>query len=130
MKNIALLRNRIQKYAWGSKTAIPELLGKPPDGDPQAELWMGAHPGAPSEAHVDGRWVSLLELIEADPESILGERAAKRFNRQLPFLFKVLAAAMPLSIQAHPDAAQADEGFRKNLPPTSSTHSGRIQFCT
>lgn len=129
MKNIALLKNRIQKYAWGSKTAIPELLGKSPDGDPQAELWMGAHPAGPSEVNVDGRWVSLQDLIDADPESILGNRASRRFNRQLPFLFKVLAAGRPLSIQAHPDALQAEEGFEREtaagIPIGSGTRNYR-----
>lgn len=109
--HIALLKNVIQKYAWGSKTAIPELLGTVPDGDPQAELWMGAHPTAPSAAYHDGSWVPLTEMIDQYPEAILGKIAARIFNGKLPFLFKVLAAAAPLSIQAHPDAIQAREGF-------------------
>lgn len=113
MKHIALLKNWIKRYAWGSKTAIPELLGESPDGDPQAELWMGAHPTAPSSAYIDGRWVPLTQLIETDPESVLGKHAAKKYNNQLPFLFKVLAADMPLSIQAHPDSLQAKEGFSR-----------------
>jgi len=111
MIHIALLRNAIQKYAWGSKTAIPQLLCKDPDGDPQAELWMGAHPGAPSSVNVDGEWVPLPELIKKAPESLLGSRAAETYSNQLPFLFKVLAAEQPLSIQAHPDARQAKKGF-------------------
>ncbi|MQS07599.1 type I phosphomannose isomerase catalytic subunit, partial [Streptomyces alkaliphilus] len=41
------LANPVRPYAWGSTTAIPELLGTEPTGEPQAELWMGAHPGAP-----------------------------------------------------------------------------------
>lgn len=113
MNHIALLKNRIQKYAWGSKTAIPELLGELPDGDPQAELWMGAHRSAPSEVNIGDRWVPLNRLIETDSESLLGKRTAERYKKQLPFLFKVLAAAMPLSIQAHPDAIQAQRGFEK-----------------
>jgi mannose-6-phosphate isomerase len=127
LQHIALLENKIQKYAWGSKTAIPELLGQAPDGDPYAELWMGAHPAAPSEVNMDGRRVSITQLIEADPESILGNRAAKRFENKLPFLFKVLAAGMPLSIQAHPDAIQAKKGFEREtaagVPLTSATRN-------
>lgn len=113
MKTIAVLKNTIQEYAWGSYTAIPELLGQTPSGNPQAELWMGAHPKAPSIVEYQGREVSLSELIEKYPEEILGKTAADKFGRQLPYLFKILAAAKPLSIQAHPDKAHAVEGFER-----------------
>jgi mannose-6-phosphate isomerase len=114
MKHIGILKNTIQEYAWGSHTAIPELLGeKPPSAAPQAELWMGAHPKAPSMVESDGEWVSLLALIEKYPERILGEETAKRFTNKLPYLFKVLAAAQPLSIQAHPSRDQAVRGFER-----------------
>ena len=112
MRKIGLLKNSIQEYAWGSKTAIPDLLGQPgPADEPQAELWMGAHPKAASQVYCDGQWRSLLEVIDEDPEEILGDEAARKFSNQLPFLFKVLAAAKPLSIQAHPNKGQAKEGF-------------------
>jgi mannose-6-phosphate isomerase len=112
MKNIGLLRNVIQEYAWGSKTAIGELLGKPvPSDKPQAELWMGAHPKAPSQVFADGRWRSLLEVLREYPREVLGKMPAERFGDTLPFLFKVLAAAKPLSIQAHPNKEQARSGF-------------------
>ena len=114
MKSIGVLKNTIQEYAWGSKTAIPGLLGLPTaTAAPQAELWMGAHPKAPSGVYCDGRWRSLLEVIEENPEEILGKAAALRFANKLPFLFKVLAAANPLSIQAHPNKDQAHEGFSR-----------------
>lgn len=112
MRKIGLLKNSIQEYAWGSKTAIPELLGQPePRDKPQAELWMGAHPKAASQVYCDGRWRSLLEVIDENPEEILGSEVARKFSNQLPFLFKVLAAAKPLSIQAHPNKGQAKQGF-------------------
>lgn len=41
------LTNTVRPYAWGSTTAIPHLIGAEPTGEPQAEMWMGAHPGAP-----------------------------------------------------------------------------------
>ncbi len=114
METISLLKNTIQDYAWGSSTAIPELLGKNPiSNKPQAELWMGAHPKAPSLAKCDGKWISLLELIEKDPKNILGKKVAEKFDNRLPYLFKVLAAAKTLSIQAHPSLSQAREGFEK-----------------
>ena len=106
------MKNPIQTYAWGSRTAIARLLGQAsPTTEPQAELWMGAHPKSPSEIQFDGRWRPLLELIDRYPDELLGRRVVDRFDRSLPYLFKVLAAAEPLSIQAHPDAQQAMEGF-------------------
>jgi len=112
MDRIRLLKNVVQEYAWGSYTAIPELLGRDaPAGRPQAELWMGAHPKAPSMVKCDGVWRSLLELISENPKDILGEKVAEKFDNRLPYLFKVLAAAKPLSIQAHPSRIQAKQGF-------------------
>jgi len=114
MKSIALLKNQILEYDWGSKTFIPELLSTgAPAKKPQAELWMGAHPKAPSAVMISGKWKSLAECIDQDPKEILGERVAKNFNNKLPFLFKVLAAVKPLSIQAHPNKDQAKEGYER-----------------
>lgn len=114
MHHIILLENVIQEYAWGSKTFIPELMGRPsPSKNPQAELWMGAHPKGPSRAMIRGKSVSLSEIIKKDPDGTLGSPVARRFSNQLPFLFKVLAASRPLSIQAHPDKEQAGEGFAR-----------------
>ncbi|WP_406286155.1 mannose-6-phosphate isomerase, class I [Embleya sp. NBC_00896] len=105
------LLNRIRANAWGSLTAIPELLGVAPTGKPQAELWMGAHPGAPSQVDRGRGPRSLVELIAEDPDGELGADTAARFGPRLPFLLKVLAAEEPLSLQVHPDAAQARQGF-------------------
>ncbi|MBL0732335.1 MAG: mannose-6-phosphate isomerase, class I [Desulfosarcina sp.] len=114
MKNIGLLKNTIQKYGWGSHTHIARLMGSvEPSEKPQAELWMGAHPKAPSCVMSEGKWTDLDKLIERDPEGILGKEIAKKFNNRFPYLFKVLAAARPLSIQAHPDILQAKKGFLK-----------------
>ena len=112
MKTIGLLKNTVQEYAWGSYTAIPELFGKDsPSNRPQAELWMGAHPKAPSMVNCEGKWISLIELIENNPIDILGKEVADRYSNRLPYLLKVLAAAKPLSIQAHPSLKQASAGF-------------------
>ncbi|MBE8474095.1 mannose-6-phosphate isomerase, class I [Streptomyces justiciae] len=110
------LDNTIRPYAWGSTTAIPELLGVAPSGEPQAEMWMGAHPGAPSRTARG----TLVEVIEADPERELGAAAVAKFGPRLPFLLKILAAGAPLSLQVHPDLAQAKEGYedeeRRGIP--------------
>ncbi|MEU9978516.1 mannose-6-phosphate isomerase, class I [Streptomyces sp. NPDC051014] len=110
------LDNTVRPYAWGSPTAIPKLLGVEPSGEPQAEMWMGAHPGAPSRT---GRG-TLVEVIDADPKAELGEAAVARFGPRLPFLLKILAAGAPLSLQVHPDLEQAREGYedeeRRGIP--------------
>lgn len=110
------LDNTVRPYAWGSTTAIPELLGAEPTGEPQAEMWMGAHPGAPSRTERG----TLVEVIEADPEHELGAAAVAKFGPRLPFLLKILAAGAPLSLQVHPDLEQAKEGYadeeRRGIP--------------
>jgi len=114
MNEVWLLENEIMDYAWGSREAIPRLLGRrTPSEKPQAELWMGAHPKAPSRVLMEKGPVSLPELIQQNASSILGPSISDRFEGKLPFLFKVLAAATPLSIQAHPNLEQAQEGFDK-----------------
>ncbi|MFE5895600.1 mannose-6-phosphate isomerase, class I [Streptomyces sp. NPDC056462] len=110
------LDNTVRPYAWGSTTAIPKLLGAEPTGEPQAEMWMGAHPGAPSRTERG----TLVEVIEADPERELGEAAVAKFGPRLPFLLKILAAGAPLSLQVHPNLEQAKEGYedeeRRRIP--------------
>ena len=105
------LHNQIKHYDWGSPDLIPRLLGlENKENLPWAEMWMGSHPGAPSMAEVNGSMVNLGEFIAANPEYCLGK--ARQYGG-LPFLFKLLAAGKPLSIQAHPNQAQAREGFER-----------------
>jgi len=93
---------------------IPTLLGQHnPSGKPQAELWMGAHLGASSMAVLDDELIPLHDLIARDPVSMLGTATVDAFGPYLPFLFKLLAAAKPLSIQAHPNLVQAREGWER-----------------
>jgi mannose-6-phosphate isomerase len=87
----------VQHYAWGDPVFIPSLLGVEPDGEPWAELWFGTHPSGPAMLD-DGR---PLRNVTGD----------------LPYLLKVLAAAEPLSLQAHPDAEQARDGFERGIYP-------------
>jgi mannose-6-phosphate isomerase len=103
------LTSTVRHYPWGSRTVIPELLGLSTPADaPYAELWMGAHPDAPSRLP-DGR--GLDAAIAAAPDELLGPAVHQRFGTRLPFLMKVLAADRPLSLQAHPTTAQAVAGF-------------------
>jgi mannose-6-phosphate isomerase class I len=104
----------VQHYDWGDTDFIPALLGEPnPTRRPCAELWIGAHPDLPSVARIGDTPVPLHRLIETLPETLLGGASIARFGPRLPFLFKVLAARQPLSIQAHPDAPQARAGFER-----------------
>ena len=124
-----LLRGAVRTYAWGSRTAIAEFTGRPsPTAHPEAELWFGAHPGDPAHLVGDGHR-SLLDEISADPEGQLGAAARGRFGDALPFLAKVLAADEPLSLQAHPSQAQAEEGFaredRLGIPVNAHTRNYR-----
>ena len=108
---VVRLQNTIRDYAWGSRTAIPELTGVEPDGKPQAELWMGAHESAPSLLPSGD---SLYDVVSAGPSDVLGEETAERFEGRFPFLAKLLAAAQPLSIQAHPSREQAIDGYARD----------------
>ncbi|MFF1926094.1 mannose-6-phosphate isomerase, class I [Streptomyces sp. NPDC058221] len=127
------LSNTVRPYAWGSTTAIPALLGVAPTGEPQAEMWMGAHPGAPSRITRTGSAPAatspavtpsaeqpLTDVIAADPVRELGPATVEKFGPRLPFLLKLLAAGAPLSLQVHPDLAQAQQGYadeeRRSVP--------------
>ena len=107
---MALIDGAVRNYDWGSVTAIPELLGWRPTGEPVAELWLGAHPFGP--ALLRGSNIGLDKHIEADPTAALGTSVADGFG-SLPFLLKVLAAAAPLSLQTHPSTAQAQAGYER-----------------
>jgi mannose-6-phosphate isomerase len=92
------LSNTPRDYAWGSPTLIPALQGRAPDGTPEAEVWFGDHPGSPARIG-DGR--SLAEVRAAGGQA------------PLPYLLKILAASVSLSIQVHPSVAEAGEGFAR-----------------
>jgi mannose-6-phosphate isomerase len=113
MFQIFKLKNQIKPYEWGSPRWIPDLLGREnPQEEPWAELWMGVHPEGPSRVSLGGETVLLSALIRGDPACYLGERVNRLFGT-LPFLYKVLAAAKPLSIQAHPNREQARAGWER-----------------
>src|SRR6218665_1805049 len=111
------ITNTPRPYAWGSYSAIADFRGMPPSGEPEAELWLRAHPGSPrrnlgsdGSAPSDGG-TTLDSLIAANPEAMLGSTLAD--GGRLPFLLKVLAANQPLSLQVHPHATGARAGFKR-----------------
>jgi mannose-6-phosphate isomerase len=102
----------IRPYAWGSRTVLAGLQGRPaPSDGPEAELWLGAHPGDPSTVTGPDGPVSLATFIEDNPKAQLGAEVREEFGTRLPYLMKVLAAEAPLSLQAHPDAEYAKRAY-------------------
>ncbi|WP_341954160.1 mannose-6-phosphate isomerase, class I [Salinibacterium sp. TMP30] len=118
------ITNSPRDYAWGSAGEISALLGTEPTGKPEAELWLGAHPGCPSviaDPFQTGGAGDLNEWIQRSGAKILGDGVT-----QLPFLLKILAAGAPLSLQAHPTTKQAVEGYaRENAAGVPLTASNR-----
>lgn len=101
---ILRIQPTIKHYAWGSRTFLPELLGRSPDGAPWAELWVGTHPGGPSVVPLEEGPRPLDEILRIHEYPGIPDG-------DLPFLCKILAIDAPLSIQCHPTREQAEEGF-------------------
>ncbi|MDA3851283.1 MAG: mannose-6-phosphate isomerase, class I [Spirochaetaceae bacterium] len=116
------MENPIQHYTWGSKSYLPNLLNLDAHGKPWAELWMGAHPKAPSWVMTAQGKITLREWIDRNRENTLGIKIWEKF-KDLPYLFKILSIENPLSIQVHPNKIQAREGYLKedkeNIPMDS-----------
>ncbi len=100
-KSMYLLRNPIKAYAWGSTTLMARFMGHAPTGAPEAEMWMGTHPGGPSTLTRGAQEEALTVRRQAEGHA----------SGELPFLLKLLAAGQPLSLQAHPNPQQALEGY-------------------
>jgi mannose-6-phosphate isomerase len=101
-------------YAWGSRTLIATLQGRTaPSSGPEAEVWMGAHPRGPSRLVRGGVKTTLDQIIARDSSRELGADVVAAFGARMPFLLKLIAAAAPLSLQAHPSAVQARQGFAR-----------------
>ncbi|WP_456459239.1 mannose-6-phosphate isomerase, class I [Reichenbachiella sp.] len=122
MSKVHALKGKIQNYAWGGSSYIPQLLSIKAEEKPYAEYWLGAHVNAP--AILDSENSPLNEFIEGDPKGILGPIIESKFGR-LPFLFKVLDVNDMLSIQVHPTKVEAEKGFARENElgiPISAPH--------
>ncbi|MFW5803569.1 MAG: mannose-6-phosphate isomerase, class I [Verrucomicrobiota bacterium] len=120
-KQLLPLRCSVQHYHWGTRMRdgvppfIAALQGETPEDDtPYAELWVGAHPSAPSVARHPNGTTPLNGLIEESPKQILGEIVMRQLGPKLPFLLKVLSCRQPLSIQAHPDRETAERMHQRD----------------
>lgn len=132
------LFSQIQNYAWGNRNQaayIPQLLGISIEPDlPYAELWIGDNSKAPATVVPHGVRGYLVEnpqtldqLIASNPQEILGQSNYQRFGANLPFLAKVLSVGDSLSIQVHPNPAQAVElHSRDPLNYPDSNHKPEI----
>ena len=112
------LTNPWMSYAWGSPEKIPRLMCLSPGSLPVAEVWMGAHPAAPSQLEINGRLVTLGDYIDAGPRHSLGHLAEHAVPGELraahlPFMMKLLAANSSLSLRVHPTSAGAEQGFAR-----------------
>ena len=107
------LHGTIQPYAWGGYDYIPQLLRREPGEKPAAELWFGDHPQAPATIDADGRLLPLDAWIAENPARALSAHSRRRFGDRLPYLLKILDVRLPLSIQLHPDKAQAEAGYAR-----------------
>ncbi|MBB6459774.1 mannose-6-phosphate isomerase, class I [Flammeovirga kamogawensis] len=114
------LKGKVQNYAWGGDSFIPQMIGIEKEDKPYAEYWMGAHDNAPAQVGEDQQ---LNTMIKNDPSGTIGSFINDKFGR-LPFLFKVLDVKDVLSIQVHPTKIEAEKGFaRENaegIPVTAS----------
>lgn len=133
IKQWFFLENTQRPYPWGSTDGIPTVMGfENPNLRPIAELWMGAHPSAPSTI-IDGNLRRPLDsVINKEPELYLGKACISNFGEHLPYLLKILSAAHPLSIQVHPGEGQAQKGFKKEnnqgIPVDDPTRSYKDPF--
>ncbi|HET9655826.1 MAG TPA: mannose-6-phosphate isomerase, class I [Kineosporiaceae bacterium] len=126
----ARMANPIRDYDWGSTTHLARMQGRIPDGRPEAELWMGAHPSAPSALiGLDGSRLPLDELLRHHSQVLLGAEVMSRHGTRLPYLLKVLAIARPLSLQVHPDPGRARRRYTEQQADgrRSAAHDGAGQ---
>lgn len=105
------LRNPVMHSDWGSHTHLAQLRGLARSERPEAELWISAHPKAPSIALLAEGEQAVDDLLAHHAHEVLGAGCARMFQDRLPFLLKLLAVEQPLSIQIHPDGAQAAAGW-------------------
>ena len=111
-----ILKNPIKNYHWGMDYGISENFGIKSEEQKQAEMWMGAHPNSSSEFFIKDEKITLKKYLEKFPEEFFQQKVDEKFNGKMPFLFKILCIAEPLSIQCHPNQKQAKEAFQnKNL---------------
>ena len=118
MNRIAILKNVVQEYTWGSTTFLPELQGKDvSEGRPQAELWMGVHPKGASMVLWDGAWILLSDLLAIDPKGLLGKSVAQQVLQRIALSFQGPGGSQP---PLHPGPSRPGAGTRGVFQRTPS----------
>ena len=108
-----LFKPNLHPVVWGGNRLRP-YKGLAPSDEPIGESWeVSVVPGSTSiisNGELVGR--ALDEVIESDPENILGKSVSERYGGRLPLLVKFIDAKRDLSIQVHPndEMAQREHG--------------------
>jgi mannose-6-phosphate isomerase len=100
LKFIPILKERI----WGGEK-LKTVLNKPITSNITGESWELSTVEGDVSVIANGEYKgkSLMELIDDNPNEILGTEVYERFGKQFPLLFKYLDAREDLSIQVHPN---------------------------
>ncbi|KAI9884495.1 MAG: hypothetical protein M1823_003710 [Watsoniomyces obsoletus] len=64
-------------------------------------MWMGTYPSNPALVLSSGE--ELQKVLDANAESMIGEKVMAKFGTNLPFLPKILSMEKALPLQIHPD---------------------------
>lgn len=99
-------------YSWGSDHRLQDIFGIECPG-PLAEMWFSGHPASPSSVDMDGDRMALDEAIRRAPELMVGTDASETWGPVLPYLFKIISARIPLSLQVHPVDFEARAGYNR-----------------
>ena len=120
-------------YRGGSGLELWHGAANPQDGG-RPEEWLAsmtaaANPGFPpveneglSAAVVNGQRMLLRDLVERDPEGMLGRAHAAKYGAQPGVLAKIIDSSERLSIQVHPDKAFARKYFHSDYGKTECWH--------
>jgi len=100
----------LKERLWGG-TKLKDVLGKPISTDITGESWELSTVKGDISVIANGRLagMSLQELINENPEEVLGKGVVERFGTDFPILIKFIDAKQDLSIQLHPNDALAKE---------------------
>lgn len=106
LKFLPILKERL----WGG-TKLKDVLGKPIENDITGESWELSTVKGDVSVIANGNLagISLQELINKNPEEVLGKGVVERFGTDFPILIKFIDAKQDLSIQLHPNDALAKE---------------------
>ena len=110
----------LKEKVWGGES-LRELAGKEiAPGEKIGESWeLSDRPGDASVvASGPDKGRTLPELLAADADAIYGAGPGPLRNGRFPLLIKFIHAALPLSVQVHPDDAYAEAHGLKDVGKT------------